>query len=218
MNRLVRIYTDGSYKNDLIAFGFIIQGLESNEVIKIGISRPGTKLQNVEAELRAVLEAFKYLKRTYGSLLNYTVVLCYDLELIKSIINNPKAQARNGYFKNYVEQFTILQRSLGCRIIFEKVRGHYHEIHNKVDRLVRRKINQAQTSTQGRKLEEFSRQRRWKSDCVYPRTGSCSREKRCKDARNRIQPNNKRNTAKENRKNKFTWKHNADNTNDKLQS
>jgi len=146
MNGVIRVYTDGSYKNGMISYGFMLSGFGFDGTINVSTSRPGTALQNVEAELKAVLEALKYLKRNYGALNNYTLILCYDLELIKSILTNPRAQARNGYLRNYVEQFRILQQSLGCKILFEKVKGHYHEIHNRLDRAVRRRLNEVLAS------------------------------------------------------------------------
>ncbi|ODN30759.1 ribonuclease HI [Fervidobacterium thailandense] len=140
---VVRVYTDGSYKNGYVAYGFAIYGRGYFGNPYVYVARATTSLQNVEAELRAVIAALKFLKANFGKLRNVPVLICHDLDAVRDIPRNVKAQNRNPFFKRYAEEINGLCQAMECKLVFEKVRGHYHELHNKIDRAVRKKLNEA---------------------------------------------------------------------------
>lgn len=137
----LKVYTDGSFKGGFVGYGFLIQGTGVAETIVTKVSRPGTTLQNVEAELKAVLCALKYIKDSKLYEKFRAIIICYDMEGVKNLLTNKSAQAKNGYFKMYSEEFEKLTKGINCRISFEKIKGHEHPIHNKIDIAVRRKLN-----------------------------------------------------------------------------
>ncbi|WP_448374524.1 RNase H family protein [Fervidobacterium sp.] len=138
---MVKVYTDGSFKEGYVGYGFLIQGTGVSETLVAKVSRPGTTLQNVEAELKAVLEALKYIRdnRIYEKA--RVIVICYDMDGVKKLLTNDSSQSRNGYIKTYAEMFERLSKEINCKISFEKIRGHEHPVHNRVDIAVRRKLN-----------------------------------------------------------------------------
>lgn len=142
MNGIVRIYTDGAYKEGYVAYGFSIYGSGYFGDTFVYSARATTLLQNVEAELRAVIAALKFLKTHFGKLRNVPILICYDLEAVKEVIKSEKVQNRNPFFKKYAEEISNLCQTMECKLLFEKVRSHQHELHNKIHRAVNRKLNQ----------------------------------------------------------------------------
>lgn len=140
-NFMVKIFTDGSFKDGYVGYGFLIEGVGIQEQLVTKVSRPGTTLTNVEAELRAVLSALKYVRDTKLYEKARVIVICYDMDGVKKLLTNKSAHERNGFFRVYAEEFEKLTKAINCKISFEKVRGHEHTIHNKIDRAIRRKLN-----------------------------------------------------------------------------
>lgn len=139
-NFLVRIYTDGSYKDGFVGYGFLIEGIGIHEILLAKVSRPGTVMMNVEAELRAVLYAMRYLYNSELYKKITEIVFYYDFEGVVDLLRNKSAHRRNGFFRVYAEEFYRLAKAMQCEIRFEKVKGHSHPVHNKVDVAVRRKL------------------------------------------------------------------------------
>lgn len=152
---MIKIYTDGSYKNGIIAYGFLIIDNGVEVALKARTSRTTTDLKNVEAEVTAVIDALEELEKMYFNLNGERVILAYDLSSMKNFLlgnktkdDNPEINEellnvqteqnrKNKEFLEYVQKkFESIRNNLQCEIAFEKVRGHNHEIHNKVDRLL----------------------------------------------------------------------------------
>ncbi|MEM5872131.1 MAG: hypothetical protein QW051_04625 [Candidatus Aenigmatarchaeota archaeon] len=155
---MVKIYTDGSYKKGIIVYGFLIIQNGVEVALRARATRTSTDLKNVEAEVLAVIDALEELQKMYGNLKGERVILAYDLSSMKDILLGSKTQEqdensekeneesldvatkqnnKNKKFFEYVQnKFKNLKNNLQCEISFEKVRGHSHEIHNKVDRLL----------------------------------------------------------------------------------
>lgn len=155
---MIKIYTDGSYKHGIIVYGFLIIQNGVEVALRARATRTSTDLKNVEAEVLAVMDALEELQKMYVNLKGERVILAYDLSSMKNILLGSKTQEqdensekeneesldvttkqnnKNKKFLEYVQnKFKNLKNNLQCEISFEKVRGHNHEIHNKVDRLL----------------------------------------------------------------------------------
>lgn len=159
---MIKIYTDGSYKKGIIVYGFLIIQNGVEVALRASATRTSTDLKNVEAEVLAVIDALEELQKMYVNLKGERIILAYDLSSMKDILLGSKTQEqdensekeneesleesldvttkqnnKNKKFFEYVQnKFKNLKNNLQCDISFEKVRGHNHEIHNKVDRLL----------------------------------------------------------------------------------
>ncbi|MEN3041863.1 MAG: hypothetical protein ABDH59_00930, partial [Fervidobacterium sp.] len=149
---MIRVFTDGSYKHGIIAYGFLIicNGVEVS--LQARTARAITSLKNVEAELMAVISAFEELDKMFSELIDERIILAHDLSIIRSIfsINSCEKFQMNGdeeeidtkntknkHFLRYAqEKIKALVNKLQCNVSLEKIVSHNHEIHNRVDRVL----------------------------------------------------------------------------------
>ena len=115
----IRIYTDGSFRDDTIAWAFV--AVQKNEVVHqdngvIKNPKPDLiKIQNVGAELKAVMLAVCWAMGEG----HQQVVICHDYVGVSKWVQR-KWRAKNFY----TQQYTRWMTKVNITIHFRHVKGH----------------------------------------------------------------------------------------------
>lgn len=140
---MLKVFTDGSFKNGYCGAAYMITDNGVEVALRVQVWKSKTKLRNVEAEISAAVLAFEELVKMYGTLKNEVVVVVHDLFSLKDHLQNESAsgaqsqkeltESENEFISQMSKRFLEAVRHLECQLSFEKVRGHSHAVHSKVD-------------------------------------------------------------------------------------
>lgn len=179
---MIKIYTDGSYKDGFIGYSYLIYDNSAMVVKNIIVRKAMTTLRNVEAEILAVLAALAKLKSLYLTLQDERVIIASDLIDVRNILgsalkeksdkescfmheesgNVSNKSAEEVVLERYKNEFRQSVEELKCTISFEYVRGHGSNMHhNSVDSALLKMINiRISAETQVKKSNEKNKEKK----------------------------------------------------------
>ncbi|KAF2961045.1 hypothetical protein [Fervidobacterium sp. 2310opik-2] len=160
---MIKIYTDGSYVSGLIGYGCLIHA-NGEKKITIGFSKPKTRLENVEAEVRALIFGMETLLKSGITFENEHIVLATDQMNIENLLTRygkkelleenkedndfefdekkpAKKMVKEEFFTESGIKFLQLKskfEEMGCKVSFEKVISHSHVFHNELDETIKK--------------------------------------------------------------------------------
>lgn len=115
------IYIDGSFKDDIYSYGFVLVDLKYDKAIAErsgkGADKDAAALRNVSGEMKGAIEAIKYVI----SLGINEITVCYDYSGIEKWAKG-EWKRNNEYTKKYYEYMKSKEGRI--KIHFYKVKGH----------------------------------------------------------------------------------------------
>ena len=124
VENVIDIYVDGSYKNGIYSYAFIIVNLNKDIIYKeSGVERNkySSKMHSTAGEIVAVIKAINYCIKK-----NYKAIIHFDYDGIAAIFNN-ECKINKELFKNY-KDFMMKNKDIVYGLV--KVKSHNNNYFN----------------------------------------------------------------------------------------